>query len=224
MELNETTLEVLKNFASINPNLVVTAGNEIKTITEAKNVLASATVDIAFPQTFGVYNLPEFLSVLSLVDKPNLKFEENFVIISDSTGRSKVKYFFSDIEMLTCPSKSITMPEADVKFTLDSSTLSRLKRAASALDNNKFAFTPKDGALEVTVADPANATSNTFSITIDGEYKEANFSFAFDINNIKIIDGDYDVAISSKLISHFVNKSNGVQYWIALEKSSTFGV
>lgn len=224
MELNETTLEVLKNFASINPNLVVREGNEISTITEAKNVLASATIDTSFPKEFGVYNLSEFLSVLNLVDKPSLKFDDNFVIISDSSGRSKVKYFFSDIDMLTAPSKTITMPEADVSLTLDSSTLSKLKRAASALDNSKISISPKDGTLELSVVDPANATSNTYSIVIDGEYTESNFTFVFDINNLKIIDGDYEVKISKKLISSFVNKNMGVQYWIALEKSSTFGV
>ena len=190
MELNETTLEVLKNFASINPNLVVREGNEISTITEAKNVLASATIDTPFPKEFGVYNLSEFLGVLNLVDKPSLKFDDNFVIISDSSGRSKVKYFFSDIDMLTAPSKTITMPEADVSLTLDSSTLSKLKRAASALDNSKISISPKDGTLELSVVDPANATSNTYSIVIDGEYTESNFTFVFDINNLKIIDGD----------------------------------
>lgn len=224
MELNETTLEVLKNFASINPNLVVREGNEISTITEAKNVLASAKIDTPFPKEFGVYNLSEFLGVLNLVDKPSLKFDDNFVIISDSSGRSKVKYFFSDIDMLTAPSKTITMPEADVSLTLDSSTLSKLKRAASALDNSKISISPKDGTLELSVVDPANATSNTYSIVIDGEYTESNFTFVFDINNLKIIDGDYEVKISKKLISSFVNKNMGVQYWIALEKSSTFGV
>ena len=223
MELNDTTLEVLKNFASINPNLVVKVGDEISTITEAKNVLASAKIDIPFPKEFGVYNLSEFLNVLNLVDKPTLKFDDNFVTISDSSGRSKVKYFFSDIEMLTAPSKTITMPEADVTLTLDASTLAKLRRAASALDNSKISISPKDVTLEVSVVDPANATSNTFTTIIDGEYKTTDFTFVFDINNLKIIDGDYEVSISSKLISKFVNKSKGVQYWIALEKSSTFG-
>ena len=125
--------------------------------------------------------------------------------------------------MLTAPSKTITMPEADVSLMLDSSTLSKLKRAASALDNSKISISPKDGILEVSVVDPANATSNTYSIVIDGEYTESNFTFVFDINNLKIIDGDYEVKISKKLISSFVNKNMGVQYWIALEKSSTFG-
>ncbi len=44
MQLSEKTIEVLKNFANINPNLVVSAGSNLKTISEAKNIMASADV------------------------------------------------------------------------------------------------------------------------------------------------------------------------------------
>lgn len=224
MELKESTLQVLKNFSTINLNLIVEPGNVVKTITEAKNVLAEATLEESFPVGFGIYDLNEFLSVVSLVDNPTLKFDENYVIISDSSGRSKSKYFFSDTEMLTAPSKAITMPSTDVNFTLDSETLSRLKRASSALGHTNVSITPSDGALELSIVDPQNTTSNTFSIMVDGEYSEAKFNFVLNISNLKIVDGDYDVSISSKLISNFVNKSTAVQYWVAMEKSSTFGV
>ena len=212
MELKESTLQVLKNFSTINLNLIVEPGNVVKTITEAKNVLAEATLEESFPVGFGIYDLNEFLSVVSLVDNPTLKFDENYVIISDSSGRSKSKYFFSDTEMLTAPSKAITMPSTDVNFTLDSETLSRLKRASSALGHTNVSITPSDGALELSIVDPQNTTSNTFSIMVDGEYSEAKFNFVLNISNLKIVDGDYDVSISSKLISNFVNKSTAVQY------------
>ena len=96
MELNEATLQILKNLASINSNIVIDEGNTIKTISEAKNILSEATIEEIIPQKFGVYDLNEFLGVLGLVDKPSLKFTENYATINDSTGRSKVKYFFSD--------------------------------------------------------------------------------------------------------------------------------
>ena len=224
MELKESTLSILKNFASINPNIVIAEGNTLKTITEAKNVLATATVEESFPKTVGIYDLSEFLGVLSLVDTPKLEFNDDFALVSDSSGRSKVKYFFSDIEMLTAPSKDITMPSEDVKFTLDAGTLSKLKRASSTLGHSEVSVKPvSEGIIELSIIDNQNATSNTFSIQVDGEYTEANFNFILNINNMKIIDGDYDVAISSKLISNFVNKGVSIQYWIALEKSSTFG-
>ena len=37
-----------------------------------------------------------------------------------------------------------------------------------------------------------------------------------------MITDDYDVAISSQKISHFVNRNKKVQYWIALEPDSEF--
>ena len=127
--------------------------------------------------------------------------------------------------MLTAPSKDITMPSEDVKFTLDAGTLSKLKRASSTLGHSEVSVKPvSEGIIELSIIDNQNATSNTFSIQVDGEYTEANFNFILNINNMKIIDGDYDVAISSKLISTFINKGVSIQYWIALEKSSTFGV
>ena len=225
MELKESTLSVLKNFASINPNIVIAEGNTLKTITEAKNVLAQATVEESFPKTVGIYDLSEFLGVLNLVDTPQLSFEDDYAVVTDSSGRSKVKYFFSDIEMLTTPSKSITMPSEDVKFYLDAGTLSKLKRASSTLGHTEVSVKPAgSGVIELSIVDSQNVTSNTFSIEVDGEYTEDNFNFVLNINNMKIIDGDYDVVISQKLISNFVNKSVPIQYWIALEKSSTFGV
>lgn len=225
MELKESTLSVLKNFAGINPNIVIAEGNTLKTITEAKNVLAQATVEESFPKTVGIYDLSEFLGVLNLVDVPQLSFEDDYAVVTDSSGRSKVKYFFSDIEMLTTPSKSITMPSEDVKFYLDAGTLSKLKRASSTLGHTEVSVKPAgSGVIELSIVDSQNVTSNTFSIEVDGEYTEDNFNFVLNINNMKIIDGDYDVVISQKLISNFVNKSVPIQYWIALEKSSTFGV
>lgn len=224
MELSDNALQVLKNFSTINQNLMIRAGNTVKTISEARNVLATAVIDSDFPQDVGIYDLNEFLGVLSLVDTPRLKFEDEYVTIGDSTGRSKVKYFFSPEETLTTPQKDIKMPEGDVKFTLDNDTLNRLKRAASALGHSEVSISGNNGVLSLSVVDSQNSTSNAYSIDIDGDFGNATFNFIMSISNLKILPGDYDVSISSKLISQFSHKEINVQYWIALEKTSTYGV
>lgn len=225
MELSENTLQVLKNFSGINQNILIRSGNTIKTMSEARNVLSTAIVDESFPQDFGVYDLNEFIGVLGLVDTPRLKFEDEYVTIGDSTGRSKVKYFFSSEETLTSPQKDITMPEADVKFVLTNDTFNKLKRAASTLGHSEVSITGKDGVLSLSVVDSQNSTSNAFSIDVDGEFKsDAVFNFVISISNLKMLPGDYEVQISSKLITQFKNTEVNVTYWIALEKSSTFGV
>lgn len=224
MELSENTLQVLKNFSTINQNILIRQGNIIKTISEARNVLATAVVDVEFPQDVGIYDLNEFIGVLGLVDTPRLKFEDEYVVIGDSTGRSKVKYFFSPEETLTTPQKDLKMPDGDVKFTLDNDTLNRLKKAASALGHSEVSITGKDGVLSLSVVESQNSTSNAFSIDIDGDFGDAAFNFIMSIANLKILPGDYNVNISSKLISQFSHKDLNVQYWIALEKTSTYGV
>jgi hypothetical protein len=222
MELSDNTLQVLKNFSTINQNIMIRTGNTIKTISEARNVLATAVVDAEFPQDFGIYDLNEFIGVLGLVDTPRLKFEDEYVTVGDSTGRSKVKYFFSPEETLTTPQKDIKMPEAEVKFTLDNDTLNRLKKAASALGHGEVSITGKDGVLSLSVVESQNSTSNQYSIDIDGDFGNATFNFILSIANLKILPGDYDVSISNKLISNFSHKEYNLDYWIALEKTSSY--
>jgi len=187
-----------------------------------KNILI---VSATLTNNFKLANdLNEFIGVMGLVDAPSLKFEDDFVIVSDSSGRSKVKYFYAAEETLTSPSKDVTMPEPDVKFVLDNDTLNKLKKAASTLGHNEVSIKAENGVLSLSVVENQNSTSNAFSIDIDGEFKQdAVFNFILNISNIKILAGDYDVEISSKLITQFKHKGLGVTYWIALEKSSTYG-
>jgi len=224
MQLSSFTQQVLKNYATINSNIVFRPGNVIMTMSEAKNILSQATVPEAFANEFGIYDLPEFLSAMNLVDGPNLKFAPDHAIITDNSGRASIKYFFSDPDMLTSPTKGITMPAADVTFTLEESTLNNLKRASAALGHSELAITPSGGAVRLSIVDNANTTSNVYSVDVDGSYSVEDFKFIIGIGNLRMIPADYKVEISSKLISQFTSTDDekDLKYWVALEKSSTF--
>lgn len=225
MRLSKTTIQILSNFASINSNIVIDAGNTLRTISEAKNILGKATVEENFEAAFGVYDLSEFLGVLRLVDNPNLTFESDFVIVSDESGLTNIKYFFSDTEMLTKAGKDVRMPEGDVKLDLSEDMLQKLRSAAGALGHSEMIIEGINEKLaKVTVTTSENSTANTFSVEIPATCNVNTYKFVYNINNLKMLSGDYEVEISSKLISKLTNKTNGVQYWIALEKSSTYGV
>ena len=96
MQLTELTTQMLKNYSGINPNMVIHSGNTISTMSEARNILSSCTVDTTFEQTIGLYDLNEFLGVVGLVDEPHLTFEEKMVNIGDATGRSRIQYYLTD--------------------------------------------------------------------------------------------------------------------------------
>ena len=223
MELSDNTLHVLKNFASINQNIVITEGQTVSTISDARNIMSQAQLDTPFTQKFGIYDLNEFLNVISLVDTPQLQFDSNYVMVSDASGRARAKYFFSDPEMLTSPNKEIVMPPPEVSFTLSNSTLNKIKRAASVMGHSEVSVASVDNVICLSVVDSQDKTSNVFSVDVGGEYEQEDFNFIVKIDNLKVIPGDYKVSMSSLLISHFVNEQLPIQYWIALEKNSTYG-
>ena len=224
MEISANTVKLLQNFASINSNIVIQPGNTIMTISEAKNILSQATLTEQFDSVIGIYDLQNFLSVLDLVDNASVQFKDNYMVVGGNAGRSMLKYYYADPEMLTSPSKPINMPKADVSFTLDQPTLNNLKRAANILNHTQLVIEPDGGSIKLSIVDIENTTANTYSIVVEGEYNTDNFKFVLNINNLKLITDDYKVDISSKLISQFSSVTHDVKYWIALEKTSIYGV
>ena len=222
MKLNATTQEILKNFSEINTNILIKPGSELNTISTMKNILAKATINENFDREFGVYDLNEFLSVVSSLDKPELTLNEKHMTISTEGSRSKVKYFYSDPSVIVSPTKDVNMPEADVTFSLSESNLVQLQKMAAILKAPDLALVgTKGGDVVLKVCDKKNDTSNKFDIVV-GENATANYTFYFKVENLKMISGDYDVAVSSKSIAHFTNTKLPIQYWIALEPDSDF--
>ena len=80
MKLSNQTINVLKNFSTINQNLVIKEGSDIATMSAMKNIVAKAKVEESFTKEFAIYDLNEFLSALSLFGTPNLDFQNDFVV------------------------------------------------------------------------------------------------------------------------------------------------
>ena len=223
MKLSEHTTSVLKNFASINQNLVIKEGKTISTMSAMKNIVAKAEVDEDFPREIAIYDLNEFLAALSLFTNPVLDFSENFVMITEEgkTGNS-LKYFYSDPSVVTTPSSEITMPETEINFSLDSSDLSKVQRAASVIGSPDLVLEKNGVGSYLTVKDKKNDTANNYSLDVDVE-GQGDYNFYFKVENLKLMPLTYDVKVSSKNISHFKSQtSNAVEYWIALEPESSY--
>ena len=224
MKLSSNTISVLKNYASINQNLVIKEGKEITTMSAMKNIVARAEVEEEFPQEVAIYDLNEFLSALSLFKSPNLEFQSTFVTITEENNpKTSLKYFYSDPSVVTTPSKMITMPSNEVTFTLESATLSNITKAAAVIGSADLVLENSSGTPSLTVKDKKNDTANSYSMGVETK-GEGNFSFFFKVENLKLIDGKYNVEVSSKNISHMKNQSTPIEYWIALEPESNYSV
>ncbi len=224
MKLSEHTTSVLKNFATINQNLVIKEGSELTTMSAMKNIVAKATVEESFSKELAIYDLNEFLAAMSLFKSPILDFDEQFVTITEENEpRKKLKYFYSDPSVVQSPSKTITMPSEEVTFELNSNNLSEMKRAASVIGAPDMVLERLNGSSSLVAKDKKNDTANNYSSDIDTK-GDGEFKFFFKVENLKLMDGSYDVSVSSKNISHFKNKNSQVEYWIALEPESTYTV
>jgi hypothetical protein len=221
MKLSESTVNLLKNFSSINQSILFKEGTKLRTISVMKNILVEANVDEEFPRDFGIYDLNQFLNGLSLHASPELDFtNDEFVVIKE--GRMRSKYFFADPSVIVAPpEKEITLPSEDVSFELSSQQLEKLKKAASVYQLPDVSVIGEAGVIKLVARDKKNDTSNDFSIVV-GE-TDAEFVFNFKEENLKIVPGNYDVVVSSKLLSRFTNQNIDVTYYIALEPDSSFG-
>ena len=221
MKLNQNTIETLKNFAGINTNILIKQGNELSTISTMRNIFAKAKISDEFTNEFGIYDLNEFLSTVSLFDKPELSLKDKFMTITTEGSKSKSTYFYSDPSVIVSPTKPVNMPEADVTFSLSQKNYKELLNAAAILKAPDLSLTGiKGGDIVLKVCDKKNDTANTFDIVV-GQSATADYTFYFKVENMKMLEGDYDVAVSSKSISHFKHTKLPVEYWIALEPDST---
>ena len=220
MNLSDKTLTILKNFAGVNNSILVKKGNQLRTISVAKNILAEANIEEDFPREFGIYDLNQFLNGLSLHQDPDLDFE-NDSYLNIREGKRRAKYFFADPQVIISPpEKEITLPSEDVHFQLESTALDKLLKAAAVYQLPDFSVIGEAGVVKLVVRDKKNDTSNRYSVVVGETDKE--FTFNFKVENIKIIPGSYDVVVSSKLLSQFTNSQYNLKYFIALEPDSTF--
>jgi hypothetical protein len=212
LKLSNRTIQILKNFSSINPSLKIKPGNVISTISTGKTIMAKATVSEEFNTEFAIYDISRFLSALSLFKEPELTIENTHAVISE--GSKKMKYVFADPDVVTAaPDKNINLPSEDAVFKLTNDTMNDVNKVVSVLRLPHVIVFGENGKIMFGASDVANPTTDNFATEV-GETNK-NFSLVFKAENIKIMPADYDVAICARGISRF--KSEDITYFIAVE-------
>ena len=223
MKISNKTLDILKNFSEINQSILIKKGKKLKTVSALKNILAHAEVEENFPQDFAIYQLNEFIGVLSTMGNPDLTFHDKYVMLSQENGAC-TKYFYAEPSVVISPEKDIVMPSEEINFTLLEKQYNDLLKMSSILQLNDILVKgcPKSNGQYLAVTNKKNDTSNDYSVKV-GEDVTEPYKMYFKTENLKMVAGDYNVHISSKGISHFENMTTKLDYWIALEPDSNYG-
>ena len=217
--LSKKTLDVLKNFSTINSSIVFRKGSTVRTISNAENILAKFTGEEVFPSDFAIYDLSQFLSGISLFNDPQLEFTSNDYV-SIRGGRTSAKYYFSDpeITLKSAPEKNVNFPGADLQFNLSGDDLIALQKASAVYGLPDLTFRSEEGldTIKLILRDKENDTSNTYDLTVAG-CSTGTYSLDLKIENIRLLPGDYTVKVSKHLISEWTNVNADLTYYIALE-------
>jgi len=224
MQFSDRTLSLLKNFSSINSNILIKRGNILTTISPMKNLMGKAEVSEDFPVEFGVWDLNKFLGTISLFSSPKFEFEDNRVVISNGNDTSKVVYYYSDPNLLTTINKEVKVPDVVLKFELKEEILQELIKASSVLQLPDMIVSPSSNreSVDIILTDKKDKTSNTYTLKCGVDLMDVDdFNFVMRVENIKILSESYIVSMSSVRVSNFKTKDGMLNYWIALESDTT---
>lgn len=216
MKLSKRTQAILKNFAGINQSIVIHPGNKIQTISNVKDVFAKADIEEEFDTVVAIYDMNEFLGVLSLFEDPDLEFTSNSVVIKQ--GKASQTYYYADASIITTPpDKGVSLPSSEVTGKITREQMQTLIKAAGLNDATSLTFTNGNAK----VWNSAVANSNTFEIE-DVMSNDANYELSIAVEKLKMIADDYEVEICAKGLSRFVG-TQGIEYYVALQPNGKYG-
>jgi hypothetical protein len=224
MKISNDTVSILKNFANINQGILIKPGKSIRTISNHKNILADAVVSEEFPVEVGIYDLNNFLSIISLYkDELNLEFKGNDIVISGKAGRSKISYRGCPSNMVTAPPEkgNPELSNPEITFELKQEDFDWILQTASVLSSPQIGVQSNGKKISLISFDSSDDSSHVNSLEIaDGNGD--SYKMIFKTENMKMIPDSYDVSISSKGFATFKSKSKPIQYWVTTEKGGEY--
>jgi len=221
MKICGDTLALLKNFASINTNMVFRPGDTISTISNATNIFAKATIKEDIPNEFCIYDLNSLLAMLSLMENQEITFEDKRLVVQSDKG--SFEYYYSSPEVVkAAPTGEIEHNDV-YKFKLAAEDVQMIMKAAAITGAPTISITSKNQNVELLVNNRKNNSANSFKKSIGTSFE--SFDVFIAVENLKVIPAAYDVAVASTAngkakFLHFSHESKPLQYWIACEPGS----
>ena len=229
VKLSKATIDLLRNFSTINKSILIEPGKFLETISVNKNIIAMTQIKEFIPEQMAIYDLPLFLGALSLFKTPYLYFpDKKKVVVYDEETQGKTTFYYSDPGIIVTPPEfNGDLPDKEIHFDLPMRDIQQLMQAAKVYGVEDLCIQGFEGQYSVLVKDKKNDTSNVFSLPLkkvtferpsEVTDERRNFCYCFKVENLKLLDGSYHVTISRKNIAAFISLTyNDLTYYIALE-------
>jgi len=219
MKLSKDTLDTLKNFATINTNILVREGSTLSTISTGKNIFARAEITESFPREFAIYDLNGLLPLLTLMEDTDVNFGDESLKVTK--GTSVFEYYYADPNIIvSAPDKSIEVDNF-FQFDLTKDDIDMIMKAAAITAAPMLSIVGDGSEVIMKVGDPSTPKSNSFRQVIGTT--EVKFDARLAVENFKVIPGGYTVILSQKKFMFLESSKGDTKYWLALERSSVVG-
>lgn len=214
MKLSENTLTILKNFSTVNSNILFKEGSNVRTRT--RTIIAMSEIEESFPKDFAIYDLGRFLSVISLFENAELDFDKEDEAVMIGDGKNSVRYVFTNPNLIVAADydKELSLGSLVAEFTISQANLAAALKAANILGAPNLTVKGSDGKLSLVAADVKNKSSDCYTIDL-GDHEGEDFSATYKVECFKFLPQDYTVQVSNKVISKFEGKT--ATYFIAAE-------
>ncbi len=207
--MQKETVEILKNFSSINQGIVIRKGNKLKTMSVHKNVFASSVVPDNFEREIAVYDLNELLSTLSLFTAPEISYKEDHILIK--SGKSRVRYKYSSPSVIVSPpvDKNISI-QPQLTFKLQAVVLEQIMKASSVMKLKELEIS--ESGLR---AFNKSQVGNKYVVEVEGVEGTCSPK-VLSIANLKLLPRDYTVEVDNRAV-RFTSVDGSLEYIVAVE-------
>lgn len=216
MKITKDTLEILSNFSKINPHIVFEKGNVIRTVSVDSLTYAQAKVKEEFPLTFGVFDLKALLTIFSLFDGNEVTFEEKYMIISDTTGKSKIKFVYAKLDSFIHAEigKNAEMDEKDVTFKITENNFKNLIKISSVLQNKDVVISGTEDKIFVHSLNAQEKENSSYMYEI-GENTGKPFMVPFKLENLLMMPDSYEISLAiDGRIGYFKSLTKNLEYFV----------
>jgi hypothetical protein len=193
MKISTETIQVLKNFAMINPNMVFLPGKTLATLNVAKSIFARVEIEEEIPRKFGIYELNSLLQILTFSEDQEIDFGESNITVTNDMG--SFEYFYCSVNLPEAPTKNIVL-KPFFQFDLSSKDIQTITKVMALLAAPTLSIVSKKGKVSLKIGDKKNATANSFNRDI-GKCED-DFQCDLATENFKMMPNDYKVTIAKE--------------------------
>lgn len=227
MKFTNETMEVLKNFASIQPSIIFEPGNKLRTVHSDMTVLAEADISETLTKDCAIYDLPHFLRQFGVFQEagPDLEWGDEAVLLTDKL--IKMKFVYTDPAIAkrriqSAKGQKIELENDKITLKLTEKQFTEIRHAMATTGLPHIAICSNQSKQFIQLLDMDNDTTNTWEMLIGKD--TGTYQMVFRVDNWCFLPRDYDVRISvndkGMGLAHF--KADKLQYWTTTEATSSF--